>query len=92
MGAGEPQILAQELHEKRAGIDIGVNGISVHDQGDFRHLRALFIRADATRRRSHFSCFRAIIWAMPAMSNLIAAWLGGDRTQTGTARKAAIQG
>src|SRR3984957_17737944 len=90
MGTGEPQIFAQELHQKRAGIDIGVNGISVHNQGDFRHLRALFINADATRRRSHFRCFRAIIWAIPAMSNLIAAWLGRDRTQTGTARKAAI--
>jgi hypothetical protein len=37
MGAGEPQILAQELHEKRAGIDIGAHGITVHDHGNFRH-------------------------------------------------------
>jgi hypothetical protein len=75
MGTGQPQILAQELHEQRSGVDIAGHGITVHDQGYFRHLRALSICADAARRHSHFMCFNVIIWAVAAMSNLTAAWL-----------------
>ena len=37
MGAGQPQILAQKLHQQRAGIDIGIDGIAVHDQGNLGH-------------------------------------------------------
>ncbi|MGY4596536.1 hypothetical protein ACVWXL_004282 [Bradyrhizobium sp. GM22.5] len=41
MGAGEPQILAQELHQQGAGIDIGRDRIAVHDEGDFCHKHSL---------------------------------------------------
>src|SRR3979490_2036486 len=37
MGAGQPQILAQKLHQKRAGVDIGVDGIAVHDKRNLGH-------------------------------------------------------
>ena len=37
MGAGQPQILAQELHQEGAGVDIGVDGITVHNQGNLGH-------------------------------------------------------
>ncbi len=37
MGAGQAQILAQKLHQQGAGVDIGVDGAAVHDQGDFGH-------------------------------------------------------
>jgi hypothetical protein len=32
MGAGEPQVLAQELHQKSARIDITGDGLPVHRQ------------------------------------------------------------
>ena len=41
MGAGQAQILSQELHQKGAGIDIGSYGITVHDQGNFGHQHSL---------------------------------------------------
>jgi hypothetical protein len=37
MGAGQPQILAQKLHQEGAGVDIGIDGITVHDQGNLGH-------------------------------------------------------
>jgi hypothetical protein len=37
MGAGQPQILAQELHQQGAGLDIRLDGIAVHNQGDLGH-------------------------------------------------------
>ena len=37
MGAGQPQIFAQELHQQGAGVDIGGYGITVHDQGNLGH-------------------------------------------------------
>ena len=37
MGTGQPQIFAQKLHQQGAGIDIGVDGIAVHDQGNLGH-------------------------------------------------------
>jgi hypothetical protein len=45
MGPGQTQILAQELHQQRAGIDIGGYGISVHDQRNFGHRHSLVIAA-----------------------------------------------
>ena len=30
MRAGEPQVLAQELHQQRARIDVGGGGLAVH--------------------------------------------------------------
>ena len=32
MGAGQPQVLAQELHQQRARVDIGRHRIAVHGQ------------------------------------------------------------
>ena len=37
MRAGEPQVLAQELDQERAGIDIGGDGFAVHRHRDGRH-------------------------------------------------------
>ena len=37
MGTGQPQIFAEELHQKGTGIDIGVDGIAVHNEGDLGH-------------------------------------------------------
>src|ERR1700736_4375143 len=37
MGAGQPQVLAQELHQQRPGVDIGVDGVTVHNQGNLGH-------------------------------------------------------
>jgi hypothetical protein len=37
MRAGQPKILAQKLHQQRAGFDIAGNGFSVHGHGYGRH-------------------------------------------------------
>src|SRR6266581_6519898 len=37
MGAGQPKIFAQKLHQQGPGVDIGVEGIAVHDQGNLGH-------------------------------------------------------
>src|SRR6266704_2805920 len=37
MGAGQLQILAQKLHQQCAGVDIGIDGIAVHDEGNLGH-------------------------------------------------------
>ena len=37
MGPGQAQVLAQELHQQRAGVDIGVDGIAVHDKRNLGH-------------------------------------------------------
>ena len=39
MGAGEAQVLAQELHEQRARVDVGGDGLTVHRQGNGGHGR-----------------------------------------------------
>ena len=44
MGAGQPQIFAQELHQQGTGIDIGVDGVAVHDHGNFGHQHSLDLR------------------------------------------------
>ena len=41
MGAGQPQILAQQLHQKRARIDIDGDGFAVHGEGYGCHERLL---------------------------------------------------
>ena len=41
MRAGEPQILAQQLHQQRARIDIGGDGFAVHGEGNGCHMRLL---------------------------------------------------
>jgi hypothetical protein len=53
MGAGQPQILAQELHQQGAGIDIGVDGIAVHDQGNFGHSALSSSACRLARPHSH---------------------------------------
>src|SRR5215471_21073467 len=49
MGPGQTQILPQELHQQRAGIDVGGYGISVYDQGDFGHQHSLLPLPRETR-------------------------------------------
>ena len=41
MGARQPQIFAQKLDQKGTGVDIGVYGIAVHDQGNLGHQHSL---------------------------------------------------
>ena len=38
MRAGEAQVLAQELHQQRARIDVGGDGLAVHRHADGGHL------------------------------------------------------
>ena len=38
MGAGEAQSLAQELHQKRARLDVSGDGFPVHRHADGGHL------------------------------------------------------
>src|SRR5271165_801601 len=58
MGAGEPQVLAQKLHQQRARVDITGDGFTVHRQGDVGHglppqfaVEGLVFRADGRFRR-----------------------------------------
>jgi hypothetical protein len=37
MSAGQPQVLAQKLHEQGAGVDIGIDGITVHNKRNLGH-------------------------------------------------------
>jgi hypothetical protein len=37
MGAGEPQMLAQQLHQQGAGVDVGGDGFAIHRQGNGCH-------------------------------------------------------
>jgi hypothetical protein len=37
MGAGQAQILTQKLHQQGTGIDIGIDGITVHNQRNLGH-------------------------------------------------------
>jgi hypothetical protein len=37
MSAGEPQVLAQELHEERARLDFAADRLSVHRHGHDGH-------------------------------------------------------
>src|SRR5215813_998527 len=39
VGTGEPQVVAQELHQQRARIDVTGDGLAVHRQSDGRHER-----------------------------------------------------
>jgi hypothetical protein len=56
MRAGQPQILSQQLHQKRAGVDIGINGVAVYDQGNLGHYHSL----DLCRRKSAEQCLKSI--------------------------------
>ena len=38
MGAGQAQVLAQELHEQRARLDIAGDGLAVHRHADGGHV------------------------------------------------------
>ena len=48
MGAGEPQVLAQELHQQGARIDVTGDGFAVHRQCDGGHGFLLEIRPKAS--------------------------------------------
>jgi hypothetical protein len=37
VSTGEPQILAQELHQKRARVDVAGDGLAVHRHRNGRH-------------------------------------------------------
>ena len=56
MGARQPQIFAQKLDQKGAGVDIGVDGITVHDQGNLGHQHSLELH----RRISAAQAFKVI--------------------------------
>jgi hypothetical protein len=38
MGAGEIEMIAQEMDEKRPILDVDRDGLAVHCQRDFRHM------------------------------------------------------
>src|SRR3954470_15607162 len=52
MGARQPQIFAQKLHQQCAGVDIRIDGITVHDQGNLGHQHSLHLRCRIARRHS----------------------------------------
>jgi hypothetical protein len=41
MGARQPQVFAEKLDQEGTGVDIGVYGIAVHDQGNLGHQHSL---------------------------------------------------
>jgi hypothetical protein len=41
MGTGQPQVFAEKLDQEGTGVDIGVYGIAVHDQGNLGHQHSL---------------------------------------------------
>jgi hypothetical protein len=41
MGARQPEIFPQKLDQKGTRVDIGVYGVTVHDQRDFSHQHSL---------------------------------------------------
>ena len=79
MGAGQAQMLAQELHQQGAGVDIRGDGIAVYDQGNLGHQHSLDLPA-ACRRSSVKISPKAIIWALPARGNLAGRGAGYDLT------------
>ena len=70
MGARQPQIFAQELDQQGAGVDIGVDGVAVHDQGNLGHQHSLELHRRISAAQAFKVIPKAIIWAIPAMSNL----------------------
>src|SRR5712692_4325368 len=70
MGAGQPQILAQELHQQGGGGDIGIDGIAVHDQGNLGHSALSSSALLHCTAAQSWKSLQAIIWAIPAMSNI----------------------
>src|SRR4029453_2683484 len=71
MGARQPEILPQQLDQKGTGVDIRVYWVTVHDQGNLGHQHSLGLHCRRWRRRRRFKVIpKAIIWALPAMSNL----------------------
>jgi hypothetical protein len=41
MGARQPEIFPEKLDQEGTGVDIGVYGIAVHDQGNLGHQHSL---------------------------------------------------
>ena len=72
MGAGQPQVFAQKLDQQGAGVDIGVNGIAVHDHGNFGHSALSSSALPHPDSTAYQDQSETIIWAIPAMSNLTA--------------------
>ena len=70
MGARQPQIFAQKLDQQGTGVDIGVYGITVHDQGNLGHQHSLELHCRISAAQAFKVIPKAIIWAIPAMSNL----------------------
>ncbi len=56
MGARQPQVFAEQLDQKGTGVDIGVYGIAVHDQGNLGHQHSL----DLSRRISAEQAFKIV--------------------------------
>jgi hypothetical protein len=74
MGAGQPQVFAQELDSQGPGVDIGVNGGAVDDHGNLcsglGHQVSLVLRRRISTKQPIKIVPKPIIWAMAAMSNL----------------------
>jgi len=49
VGTGQPQMLAEKLHQKGARIDIRGDGFAIHDQGNLGHMRSLSAPHDVPR-------------------------------------------
>ena len=70
MGARQPQIFPQQLDQQGTGVDIGVYGVTVHDQGNLGHQHSLELHRRISAAQAFKVIPNAIIWANPVMSNL----------------------
>jgi hypothetical protein len=70
MGARQPQIFPQQLDQKGTGVDIGVYGVTVHDQGNLGHQHSLGLHRRISAAQAFKVIPKPIIWAIPVMSNL----------------------
>src|SRR2546430_7463317 len=70
MGARQPQIFPQKLDQEGTGINIGVYGVTVHDQGNLGHQHSLELHRRISAAQAFKFIPKPIIWAIPVMSNL----------------------
>src|SRR6185436_14784543 len=62
---------SQQLDQQSTGVDICVYRIAVHDQGNLGHQHSLGLHCRIWRQHRRFKVIpKAIIWAIPVMSNL----------------------
>jgi hypothetical protein len=59
VGAGQAQIFPQKLDQKGTGIDIGVDGVTVHDQGNLCHQHSLELHRRISAAQAFLKSFQS---------------------------------